>query len=124
VKALCVATIALALVSTTTRADTLKAKIESRSDVDDLVKNLRKQLDERGHELDVVIDGTHDVRIVGIAEESISGAQGTIVVLSPTCEVLVAVTRSGRMTVGGAFNAASKEVAKRLEAIGLLRPRD
>lgn len=105
-------------------ADTLRAKVEARSDVDDLVKNLRKQLEERGHELDVVIDGTQDVKIVGVGEEGLSGAQGTIIVLSPTCEVLVAVTRSGRMTVGGAFNAASKEVAKRLEAIGVLKTRD
>jgi hypothetical protein len=37
------------------------------------------------------------------------------------CEVLAAVTRSGRMSRGGAYNAAAKEIVKRLEALGAFK---
>lgn len=96
----------------------LKAKVESNDNVDDLVKALRKQFSERGHTLAVTLDDSYDVRIVAVSENSLSGSQATIVVLSRSCEVLTAVTRSGRLTSGGAFNAAAKEIVKRLESIG------
>jgi hypothetical protein len=102
-------------------AEEIRVKIEANEEVDELVKNLRKQFSEKGHTLEVVFDGSYKIRIIGISEESMfAGAQGTIVVLSPECEVLAAVTRSGRMSRGGAFDAAAKEVVKQLDAIGAI----
>lgn len=108
------------VVPTIASSDSLRVKVEANEDVDDVVKNLRKQLQERSHTLDVVYDGTHEFRVIGVTESSFSGAQGTLLVLNNECEVLVAVTRSGRMTTGGAYNAAAKELVKRLESIGVL----
>lgn len=100
-------------------AETVRVKVEANDDVDELVKNLRKQFSDRGHSLDVVIDGTHELRFYGLVETGFGGSQGTIIVLSRDCEILTAVTRSARMTKGGALNAAAKEIVKRLEAMGV-----
>jgi hypothetical protein len=43
------------------------------------------------------------------------GADAAAAVLTPDCEVLFIVSRSGRTTRGGALNALSKEIVKKLK---------
>jgi hypothetical protein len=76
-----IAIVTLALCSMA-EAGTLRAKVEGAEAVDELVKNLKKQASERGHTIEIVFDGSHDLRLFGISEESLGGAQGTIVVLN------------------------------------------
>jgi hypothetical protein len=43
-----------------------------------------------------------------------AGADASAAILTPDCKLLFIVSRSGRMTQGGALNAVSKEVVKKL----------
>jgi hypothetical protein len=45
------------------------------------------------------------------------GADASAVVLTPDCQVAYIVTRGGRSTKGGASNALSKEIVKKLKAM-------
>jgi hypothetical protein len=44
------------------------------------------------------------------------GADSSAVVLTPQCEMVFVVTRSGRMTESGALNAVSKELVKKFKS--------
>lgn len=44
------------------------------------------------------------------------GADASAAVLTPDCEVAFIVSRGGRTTKGGAMNALSKEIAKKLKS--------
>ena len=55
-----------------------------------------------------------DYNVVIVQESSISGAAAAIIVLDRTSSFVASVVRSGRWTGKGAFNASTKELAKKI----------
>lgn len=92
---------------------------------DDNAKFLQ-QLNENGKEAGVTFvaaEADYQYRIALYAEARTGsdfftggGADASAVVLTPECEVAFIVTRGGRATKGGAMNALSKEIVKKLKA--------
>lgn len=85
-----------------------------------------EQLNKHGKDKDLqftLTDENFEFR-VAVYTEGIStadvmfggGADSSAVVLSPQCEMLFVVTRSGRMTESGALNAVTKELAKKFKS--------
>jgi len=117
------------LLSVPVLARDVKVKIEGN--LADAVK-LVEQLNENGkkHNLRFILtDSDYEFRIA-IGSEGWSkwdtvfggGADASAAVLTPNCELLFIVSRSGRWGQSGALNAVSKEIVKKLlryfEALG------
>lgn len=103
-------------------AEEVKVKLQGASM--DKTKFLQ-QLNENGRKdgLTFVEDETdYHYRIAIYAEGAAGsdflfggGADASAAVLTPDCEVAFIVTRGGRTTKGGAMNALSKEIVKKLK---------
>lgn len=104
-------------------AEEIKVKVQG--DTGDRAKFLQ-QLNENGkeHGLSFVdTESGYQFRIAVYAEGAAGsdflfggGADASAAVLTPDCDVSFIVTRGGRSTKGGAMNALSKEIVKKLKA--------
>jgi hypothetical protein len=101
-------------------ARTLKLKVDgSKADAIKMTEQLNKHGADKGLQF-TMVDSDFEFR-VAVATEGYStadvlfggGADSSAAVLSPQCELLFVVSRSGRMTSGGALNAVSKELVKK-----------
>jgi hypothetical protein len=101
-------------------ARTLKLKVEgAKADALKMIEQLNKHGADKGLQFNMA-DSEFEFR-VAVVTEGIStadvlfggGADSSAAVLSPQCELLFVVSRSGRMTQSGALNAVSKELVKK-----------
>ena len=87
---------------------------------------MAEQLNKHGKDKDLqftLADENFEFRVAvyteGVTTNDVlfgGGADSSAVVLSPQCEMLFVVTRSGRMTESGALNAVTKELAKKFKS--------
>ncbi len=125
VKPVCVLVGALgvALLPLSAYAREIKLKIEGEKQTG---FKMTEQLNKHGKDKDLqftINDQDYEFR-VAVYTEGMStadalfggGADSSAVVLTPQCEMLFVVTRSGRMTESGALNAVSKELAKKFKS--------
>jgi hypothetical protein len=87
---------------------------------------MAEQLNKHGKDKDLqftLVDENFEFRVAVYTEGMTTsdvllggGADSSAVVLSPQCEMLFVVTRSGRMTESGALNAVTKELAKKFKS--------
>ena len=84
----------------------------------ELLGSMQKEGTKRGLSLlPVKDDESYHIRIAIIGERSLAGAQTGAVILTPNCDVLTAVIRSGRWSKSGAARAVGKQLAKDLAAM-------
>jgi hypothetical protein len=103
-------------------AEELKVKVQGT----DKAKFLQ-QMNENGKEVGlsfVEAETDYQYRVALYAEGATGsdfmfggGADASAAVLTPDCEVAFILTRGGRSTKGGAMNALSKEIVKKLKAL-------
>lgn len=125
VKPACVLVVALGVAVSPDSASAREIKLKVEGDKQTGFK-MAEQLNKHGKDKDLQFtlnDQDYEFRVAVYTEGASTsdvlfggGSDSSAVVLTPQCEMLFVVTRSGRMTESGALNAVSKELAKKFKA--------
>jgi hypothetical protein len=84
----------------------------------DFIESCKREFKGKGMDLQLVRpDEGYDYNIVVAQESSVSGAAASVIVLDNKGLFVASVVRSGRWSGKGAFNASSKELAKKISLL-------